>query len=366
MNNRTKRILIMAGGTGGHVFPGLAVAQCLKTQGICVEWLGTQQGIEAQLVPAAGIKLNILSVTGLRGKKFNKLRALLQLIHACWQAVHIVWMFQPDLVLGMGGFASGPGGLAAWLLRKPLVIHEQNAIPGFTNRILAYLSTKILSAFLTAFKSSQRVICTGNPVRQEIQCLPAPALRFAERNGSALHVLVLGGSQGAAAINQILPKVAEILGKAFNQKIQIWHQTGARHFLATQAAYDKVNSQPWRVAPFIDEMAEAYAWADLVICRAGATTIAELIAAGLGSILIPYPHATDDHQTHNGACLVSVGAAIMIKQPQLTAEHLAQFLKQFIDSDRSELLKMAEAARSLCQANATENVASVCSELLKK
>ncbi|MFO7604085.1 MAG: undecaprenyldiphospho-muramoylpentapeptide beta-N-acetylglucosaminyltransferase, partial [Gammaproteobacteria bacterium] len=286
-----RHIMIMAGGTGGHIFPALAVAHELRQQGHRVTWLGTPHGMEARLVPQAGYAMEYISIQGLRGHGVARwLLAPFKLLGAILQALRILSRQRPHVVLGMGGFVAGPGGVASWLWRCPLVIHEQNAAPGLTNRLLARLATTVLQAFPNSLPKAR---LTGNPVRDSISRLAPPEQRYAQRQ-DALRILILGGSQGALILNQIVPAALARVGA--QPPLQIWHQCGERHLQATLETYADAGVHA-RVAAFIDDMAEAYAWADLVICRAGALTIAELAAAGVAAVLIPFPHAVDDHQT---------------------------------------------------------------------
>ena len=351
------RVMIMAGGTGGHVFPALAVAQHLRTLGAQVAWLGTRRGLEFDVVPKAGFELHFLSIGGLRGKgTLTLLLAPFKLLMAVFQAVLIVNRYRPSVVLGLGGFVTGPGGVGAWLLRKPLVIHEQNALPGMTNRWLARIAVRVLEAFPGAFPASTHALATGNPLRAEIVALLPPERRFAGRDGK-LRLLVLGGSLGAQALNAAVPAALALLPEA--QRPQVLHQAGKRHIEETQRFYQSAQTQG-DVVEFIADMAEAYAWADVVLCRAGALTVSELAAAGVAAILVPYPHAVDDHQTVNAAYLTAAGAALLVQQPQLTAKHLAELLLSFNEGGtpaRARLLRMAMAARALAQTNATELVA---------
>jgi UDP-N-acetylglucosamine--N-acetylmuramyl-(pentapeptide) pyrophosphoryl-undecaprenol N-acetylglucosamine transferase len=350
------RVLIMAGGTGGHVFPALAVAQHLRTLGAQVAWLGTRRGLESDVVPKAGFELHYLSIGGLRGKgMLTLLLAPFKLLLAVAQALLIVGRYRPSVVLGLGGFVTGPGGVGAWLLRKPLVIHEQNAIPGMTNRWLSRIAVHVLEAFPGAFPAAVHAVPAGNPLRAEIVALAPPQQRFAARDGK-LRLLVLGGSLGAQALNAAVPAALALLREADRPKIL--HQAGKRHIEETRRFYKYAQMQG-DVVEFIADMAEAYAWADVVLCRAGALTVSELAAAGVASILVPYPHAVDDHQTVNAKYLTDVGAALLVQQPQLTANHLAELLQSFIEAGvpaRARLLRMAVAARGLAQTNATELV----------
>lgn len=352
-----KTLLVMAGGTGGHVFPALATADWLRQQGWKIEWLGSQHGIENRLVADAGIKLHAISVTGLRGKgRLSLLLAPFKLVRALWQALAVVRKVNPDAVLGMGGFASGPGGLAAWLLRKPLLVHEQNALPGLTNKLLVRLSTRVMQAFPGAFASKYKALTTGNPVRGDIAALAEPGVRFAERKG-AIRLLVVGGSLGAQAINDCVPQALALIPA--EQRPEVWHQAGAKNLDSARQAYLQAGVEA-RLEPFIDDMQAAYGWADLVICRSGALTVSELAMAGVGSILVPFPFAVDDHQSANGRFLSDQQAACLLPQSQLSAERLQQLLLQL--DDRDQLLAMAQRARALATPHATAMVAQQCQE----
>jgi UDP-N-acetylglucosamine--N-acetylmuramyl-(pentapeptide) pyrophosphoryl-undecaprenol N-acetylglucosamine transferase len=349
-------VLIMAGGTGGHVFPALAVADVLRQRSCDVVWLGTARGIEARLVPAAGIPVEWITVSGLRGRGLRGwLLAPFALLRAIAQAVRVVRRRRPGVVLGLGGFASGPGGVAAWLLRRPLVIHEQNAIAGLTNRVLAHLATTVAEAFPGSFGSTAAVT-TGNPVRATIAALPAPAERFAAR-GPGLRLLVFGGSQGAAVLNRILPEALAAL--PLEQRPAVLHQTGRERRDAVAADY-AARGVVAEVREFIDDMPAAYAWADVAVCRSGALTIAELAAAGLGAILVPFAAAVDDHQTANARYLESRGAATVLREQTLTAAALAAELQRWLALGRAGLLARAEAARSAAVADAAQQVAALC------
>jgi UDP-N-acetylglucosamine--N-acetylmuramyl-(pentapeptide) pyrophosphoryl-undecaprenol N-acetylglucosamine transferase len=351
-------ILIMAGGTGGHVFPGLAVARVLRAQQHRVVWLGTRRGLEARAVPAAdlGIDLEWLSIRGVRRAGLARWLLLpFALARSLWQSFRVLRRHQPDVVLSMGGFVAGPGGVMAWLTGTPLVIHEQNAIPGVTNRLLARLADRVLCGFPQSFAARVRTLHVGNPVRHDIAALAAPATRLAGR-GAALRLLVVGGSQGARVFNEIVPAArARLRGQV---ALEVWHQCGRDAQGATAQAYadDTV-----KVAEFIDDMAQAYGWADVVLCRAGAMTVAEVAAAGVASILVPYPYAVDDHQTANARYLVERGAAMLLPQAQLTAERLAEVLSE-LANNRAVLLKMAQAARAAAIVDATDVVARECLE----
>lgn len=350
------RILIMAGGTGGHVFPALAVAQCLRDRGVDVVWLGTRRGLESRVVPAAAFDFVTVPIAGLRGKGIlGWILAPVRVVFAVLLSIRILLRVRPRAVLGMGGFVTGPGGIASWLLHRPLLIHEQNAIAGLTNRLLARFASVVMEAFPGAFATRYLARQTGNPVRAEIAAIASPDQRFAERSG-ALRVLVVGGSQGALALNKNVP--AAIARLAAGQRPEIWHQTGQQGLNTTQALYQQAGVDA-RVAAFIDDMSEAYAWADVVICRAGALTIAELSMAGVASILVPFPYAVDDHQTANARYLETVGAAILMPEDRLTAEVLASLLTEF-SGNRKRLLAMAQAARKQSHPEAAKQVADLC------
>jgi UDP-N-acetylglucosamine--N-acetylmuramyl-(pentapeptide) pyrophosphoryl-undecaprenol N-acetylglucosamine transferase len=347
----------MAGGTGGHVFPALALARLLRSRSYQVVWLGTRRGLEARIVPADNFPIEWLSVGGLRGKGLKTLLAApFRLVLALYQALRVMRRHRPIVVVGLGGFVTGPGGVAAWLTRAPLVIHEQNAIAGFTNRRLAPLACEVLEAFPNSFAAGTKARPIGNPVRQEIFAVPPPAERFASRGGT-IRILVIGGSLGAMRLNTVVPfALARLAGGAIHCDVR--HQAGERWAESARKSYAdaKVRAD---VQPFIENMAEAYAWADLVICRAGALTISELAAAGVGAILVPFPAAVDDHQTHNARYLVSEGAAVLIADRELTAERLSEELQRLC-AGRGKLLAMAERARLLARPQAAEELAASC------
>lgn len=357
----TATVLIMAGGTGGHVFPALAVADVLLRTGLRVQWLGTARGIEADLVPKAGIPLHFISVSGFRGKGLRtQLAAPFRIARALWQALQLLKRVNPQCVLGLGGFASGPGGVAAWLLRKPLVIHEQNAVAGTTNRLLAFIAKRVLLGYPHALENENAEF-VGNPVRAAIANLAPPEQRWRERTG-ALRLLVLGGSLGAQPINAVIPAAIALLPE--NLRPEIIHQTGRAHVDAVRERYRELNDGRalnifLNVEPFIDDMAAAYAWADAVLCRAGALTIAELAAAGVGAILVPLPHAIDDHQTHNARWLSEQHAGVLIPQNELSAENLAHLLRE-MSAKPQELMAWARNARALAKPDAAQRVAAAC------
>lgn len=362
----TVKIMIMAGGTGGHIFPALAVATHLRDQGAEIMWLGTRHGMEAELVPKAGFDIEWISIAGLRGKgALSWLFAPFKLMLAITQALIIFRRCRPMAVLGMGGFASGPGGVVSRLLGIPLVIHEQNAVAGLTNRLLSRLAGQCLQAFPDALPQRCAAAVVGNPVRADIAALPDPQQRFAGRSG-ALRLLVLGGSLGAQSLNQVVPEMLKCLPE--NVLIEVRHQAGKNKFDETRQVYAEANSRAnvaAEVTPFIADMAEAYGWADIVLCRAGALTIAELAAAGVAAILIPFPYAVDDHQTVNAAYLADAGAAVLIPQNKLNAQMLADKIISITTGDgdsRAQLLIMANKARDMALIHATEQVARVCME----
>jgi len=359
MNDAQAPVLIMAGGTGGHIFPGLAVAAALRARGIPVVWLGARRGMETRIVPQHDIELRTVPVAGLRGKGLMaRFTAPWMLARALLGASRILREIRPRSVLSLGGYAAGPGGMAAWLQRRPLLVHEQNRIPGFTNRMLARFARKVMSGFRDAFAASFRAEWTGNPVRSDIASLPSPAARFAERAG-APHLLVLGGSLGARTLNLGLPNALSLIPA--DRRPQVRHQCGEAHLEATRAAYARSDVEA-SVEPFIADMAEAYARADLVVCRAGALTLAELAAAGLGAILMPFPHAVDDHQTKNAEGFVAAGAAELVQDRDFEPSHFAGLLERLL-RDAGKRLAMADAARTLAKPDAAEVIAERCLEV---
>jgi UDP-N-acetylglucosamine--N-acetylmuramyl-(pentapeptide) pyrophosphoryl-undecaprenol N-acetylglucosamine transferase len=346
-------VLIMAGGTGGHIFPGIAVAQELLARGIPVLWLGSAGGLETRLVPQAGLPIETLAIAGVRGKGlFALLTAPLRILRAVFAAWRVLGRTKPRSALALGGFASGPGGIAAWLRGVPLTVHEQNRVPGVTNRILSHFAKKRLCGFDGAFKHAE---WTGNPVRREIAALPSPRERFATHAG-APRLLVLGGSQGARALNARVPAALATLPK--DRRPSVRHQCGARLADAARAAYASAQVEA-SVEPFIDDMAAAYAWADVIICRAGALTLAELAAAGVGAVLVPFPFAVDDHQTKNAAAMMQAGAALLLPEGEATSERIAATLSDLL-GDRARLLAMAESARTLAKPDAAARIADAC------
>ena len=350
----SRSILIMAGGTGGHIFPALAVADVLRAQGWHVTWMGAPNSMEAELVPKHGYEMAWVRFSGLRGKGLlRKLLLPLNLLVALGQSAAVLLGKRPDVVLGMGGYITFPGGIMAALLRRPLLIHEQNSVAGLSNKVLARLAACALSGFPQVLPNAE---WCGNPVRDSIAALPEPQARYAARDG-ALNVLVVGGSLGAKAINECVPQALALVPQAARPKVV--HQTGRQHFELVQAAYRQANVDA-EIKPFLEDMAHYYAQADVVICRAGALTIAELAAAGVASILVPFPFAVDDHQTGNARFLSERGAAILLQQSELMPQHLADLLQ---DITRVRALVMAQAARAAAQPAAAQRVAEACMEL---
>ncbi len=344
--------LIMAGGTGGHVFPGLAVAEEMRAAGWDVVWMGAPTGMEARLVPARGYRMAYVRAAALRGK--GLLAALLlplNLLIGFAQAARAIFRLRPDVVLGMGGYVAFPGGMMASLLARPLAVHEQNAIAGLTNRVLAALADKAMTAFPDALKGAE---WTGNPVRRDIAAIAPPEARFAGRSGP-LRLLVVGGSLGAQALNECVPQALALL----EPRPTVVHQSGDKHLEALRANYRAAGVEG-ELVPFIDDMAQRYAEADLVICRAGAITIAELSAGGMASVLVPFPHAVDDHQSANARFLAEQGAALLLPQPELTPRKLADTLRSL---ERPRLLEMARRARGLGKPDAARQVAARCMEI---
>ena len=356
-------VLMMAGGTGGHVYPALAVASELVARGYRVEWVGTVRGLEHRVVPAAGILLHCLPVRGVRGKNvLHKLLALWFLVLASMQALWLVFRRSPGCVVGMGGYVAGPAGLAAWLLRKPLLIHEQNAVAGTTNRMLAPLATKIVAGFPGAFSPEVAYTVLGNPVRRQL--IMARAANTYDFSGQrSLRLLVLGGSLGAQPINEVMPGAIHHLVHSDGAGIEVWHQSGAGHDHDLRQRYGDLLQQGVRVEPFIEEMAEAYAWSDLVLCRAGALTVAELSIMGRPAILVPLPHAIDDHQTANARSLTDCGGATLLRQSDMNESSLAGLLLEFLGAPQ-RLAAMAAASFAAATPDAADRVSDCCEELI--
>ena len=356
-------ILMMAGGTGGHVYPALAVATELIDRGYRVEWVGTVRGLEHRVVPAAGILLHCLPVRGVRGKSvLHKLLALWFLVLASLQALWLVFRRSPGCVVGMGGYVAGPAGVASWLLRKPLLIHEQNAVAGTTNRILAPMATKIVAGFPGAFSKEIAYVVLGNPVRRQL--IMARGVSAYDYTGQRpLRLLVLGGSLGAQPINEVMPGVIQQLAQSQGAGIEVWHQSGGGHDEQLRHRYGDLLQQGVRVAPFIEEMSEAYAWADLVLCRAGALTVAELSIMGRPAILVPLPHAIDDHQTANARALTHCGAAALLRQSDMSESILIDMVLDYLRSPQ-RLSEMAAAAYAAATPDSAERVSDCCEELM--
>jgi len=357
MTASSPHILIMAGGTGGHVYPALAVAEELRRRGIGVTWLGTQNGLEARVVPEKQFAIHFITSVGVRGKGvMNALFAPFKMLRGLREALAVIRKLKPVSVLGMGGFVSVPGGIACWLSRRPLVIHEQNAIAGSANRLLSRLATRSLQGFDGALANG---IYTGNPVRGEITALPAHEITTERTH--PLNLLVLGGSLGAKPINEVLPVILKSLLPT--KTVNVWHQTGKTTYDATLERYRQqqidIDGVRVRVAPYIDDMASAYQWADLVLCRAGAMTLAEIACAGLPAVLVPLPHAIDDHQNKNARYFADHGAAIVLPQHEMTADHVIHLLSSLL-MDRSRLQAMAMQARHLGKPDAAQRVADIC------
>ena len=355
------RLLVVAAGTGGHVYPALAVAERLRSTGVDVSWLGTAVGIESRLVPAAGFAFHVSKVAGLRGQGLaGWLAAPLLLLRSALRSIAVLAQVRPHVVLGMGGYGAGPGGLVARLLGVPLVIHEQNAVPGLTNRILARFATRVLEAFPASFAARRRAIHTGNPVREALTRSPVPQTRLARRGGR-LRVLVVGGSQGARALNEVVPCALAI--DSLGARVRVWHQCGPAHVEATRDGYG-AHGLDAEVTGYIEDMGAAYAWTDVAVCRAGAMTIAELAAVGVASILVPFPYAADDHQRHNARYLADRGAAILVAQDSLDARSLAAALRS-LHENRDRVESMSRAAYDAAVRDATQRVAAQCLEVAR-
>ena len=361
-SSRAGTLMVMAGGTGGHVFPGLAVAHWMQARGWRVVWLGNASGMEATLVPKHGIAMEYVRFGGVRGKGLKtKLMLPVNLLRACSQSLRALRSVKPDVVLGMGGYITFPAGLMSMLSGTPLVLHEQNSIAGLANKVLAHVAKRVLVAFPNALPNAE---WTGNPIRAELALALPPKERYAARNAgpeARLSVLVVGGSLGAAALNETVPKALALLDPALRPRVV--HQAGAKHIDALKANYAAAGlsvDDDVQLVPFIDDMANAYAAADLVICRSGAMTVSEIAAVGVAALFVPFPFAVDDHQTTNAAFLANEGAAHLIQQRDLSAEKLAGWLR---DQTRETLAAMAEKARALAKPDATERVGRVCADV---
>jgi UDP-N-acetylglucosamine--N-acetylmuramyl-(pentapeptide) pyrophosphoryl-undecaprenol N-acetylglucosamine transferase len=355
-NNKPKTLLVMAGGTGGHVFPGLAVADKLKQEGWQISWLGTAERMEAQLVPEHGYEIDFINVVGIRRNGIKRLLAApFQITKSIFQARKVLRERHVDLVLGMGGFASGPGGIAAWTMGIPVILHEQNAAAGMTNRLLAYFSKKVLMGFSGAF-SGEKAVLVGNPIRKALLALPEKSISDVSL---PLKVLVVGGSLGAQVLNKIVPEAALNLEAS---QLSILHQTGKGNSASVLTAYAQT-AMEHKVQDFISDMANAYDWADVIICRAGALTVAEVAAVGLPAIFVPLPHAVDDHQTKNAQSLVNANAAMLIAQKDLNTNKLSESLRT-LSQNRQLLIDMSKNCKSVAMTDATERVATVCNSLV--
>ncbi|SFU32478.1 UDP-N-acetylglucosamine-N-acetylmuramylpentapeptide N-acetylglucosamine transferase [Paenacidovorax caeni] len=349
-----KTALIMAGGTGGHIFPGLAVAQALRARGWRVHWLGTPGSMESRIVPPQGFAFEAIDFSGVRGKGLTTLALLpLRLLRAFWQALAVVRRVRPDVVLGMGGYVTFPGGMMAVLAGKPLVLHEQNSVAGLANKVLAGVADRIFTAFPSVLKKGQWV---GNPLREGFLAQPEPAVRFAGRSGP-LRLLVVGGSLGAKALNEIVPQALALIPEA--ERPQVTHQSGAAQIDALRAHYAAAGVQA-TLTPFIDDTASAFAQADVVVCRAGASTVTELAAVGAAAVFVPFPAAVDDHQTTNAQFLVQAGGGWLVQQRDLTPGGLAQMLQNM---ERSALVQRAQNAKKMQKTEATAVVVAACEEL---
>ncbi len=368
MSKRPK-LLVMAGGTGGHIFPGIAVAEHLQAQGWDIHWLGTAKRMEATLVPKHGFDISFINIAGVRNKGVMSLIKIpFKLLQSVMQSIKVIREIKPDVVLGMGGYASAPGGLAAWLLGKPLILHEQNAVAGMSNRYLSCLASKVFSAFPNAFKPRVKATVVGNPIRKEITALLqeslAEQLDDNDNEISTKNVLIVGGSLGAEILNQLVPQaMKQLKGLSFS----VWHQTGKHKLNDVVQAYKETDlpSDNVKITEFIDNMSGAYQWADVVVCRAGALTVSELAIAGKPAIFVPLPHAVDDHQTKNAQYLVDKGAAKLLPQGSLTSMEISQTLNTLCVTKKS-LLQMSKAAKAAAFTDATEKVAMACIEQVNK
>jgi UDP-N-acetylglucosamine--N-acetylmuramyl-(pentapeptide) pyrophosphoryl-undecaprenol N-acetylglucosamine transferase len=358
MNSNPDGVLIMAGGTGGHIFPGLAVAESLHRNGVAVRWLGATGAMEGQRVPAAGIELDTVDIAGLRGKGISRwLLMPWRLLRAVYQAFSIMGARRPACAISFGGYAAGPGGLAAMLRGVPLLVHEQNRVPGLTNRVLSKFAKIALQAFPGTWPESLHARTCGNPVRQQLVSVEPPDQRMSGRTG-VLRLLVTGGSQGARFLNRLLPAALELMQTG--ERPEVRHQAGRGWIDETRGYYRKAGVEA-EVSEFIDDMAGAYSWADLVVCRSGALTVYELAAVGVAAILVPFPHAVDDHQSRNAEFLVEAGAANMMPEVDCGPESMAAVLASLL-GNRDELKKMACAARSVSVPDSAERVAAMCME----
>jgi UDP-N-acetylglucosamine--N-acetylmuramyl-(pentapeptide) pyrophosphoryl-undecaprenol N-acetylglucosamine transferase len=358
MKNKN-RLMIMAGGTGGHVFPALAVAESLRAKGSEVAWLGTRAGLEARVVPERGFEMHWVDIKGVRGSGLlGWCKAPFRILSAVWQSFRAVRAFRPGCVLGMGGFVAGPGGVAAKLTGTPLIVHEQNAVAGLTNRVLAKIASRVLSGFPNVNGLPTAAEWVGNPVRNDIYTSNAEEQVAASVAVAKLKVLVIGGSQGAHSFNVYLPQLLQ----ATELDLDIWHQSGRGRLADTEDAYAATDLKP-KLSEFIDDMAAALAWADVLVCRAGAMTLAECCAAGKPALLVPYPFSAGDHQRVNGQMMVDAGAAVMVDNAALQDIKTATVLTKLF-ADRNQLLAMGRSARELARPDALDRVVAVCEELM--
>jgi UDP-N-acetylglucosamine--N-acetylmuramyl-(pentapeptide) pyrophosphoryl-undecaprenol N-acetylglucosamine transferase len=361
MSSGGQGVLIMAGGTGGHIYPGLAVATSLRNADVPVRWLGARGGMECDKVPPSGISLDVVDISGLRGKGLASwIIGPFKLLRAVWQAWRLMGYNRPACAISFGGYAAGPGGLAAKLRGVPLLVHEQNRIPGMTNRTLARFASKVLQAFPGSWDDSLEAVSVGNPVRREVVDLEEPGARYENREGP-LRILLTGGSQGALALNRLLPKALEQMAGV--HEFTVRHQAGPRWVEETQATYEQAGVKA-EVTDFIEDMASAYAWADVVVCRAGALTVSEVAAAGVAALFIPFPHAVDDHQTRNAEFLVENDAALLLQESQTDARTLANVLSP-LAGDRARLASMAIRGRAVAVPDSANRVAALCREYMQ-
>ena len=359
---KQKTLLVMAGGTGGHIFPGIAVADELKAQGWNIHWLGTAKRMEAEIVPKHGYEISFINIAGLRNKDWKTwLKTPFKLMQSVMQSIKVIRQVNPDVVLGMGGYASAPGGFAAWLLGKPLVLHEQNAVAGLSNRFLSKIASKVLSAFPDAFATNVAHQVVGNPLRSDIVAIDS---QIPEQPASSKKVLVVGGSLGAKILNDVVPQA---INQIKVQNLNVWHQTGSGNEKQVMENYQTYGlpAERIKVTEFIDNMSEAYQWADVVICRAGALTVSELAMAAKPAIFVPLPHAVDDHQTKNAKYLVDRGAAKLLAQAEFNGTTLAQMLNSLFISDKV-VQSMSKAAHDAAHADATIRVAQTCAGVVRK
>lgn len=361
----SRSALIMAGGTGGHVFPGLAIATALRERNWDVSWVGTSRGLEARVVPDNGIRLHTLKTLGLRGKGlWSTIKGVLSLVLSCLQALCLLITNRPSVVIGFGGYAAGPAGIVAWLLGVPVVIHEQNAVAGTTNRLLSRVAKRVLAGFEGAFASRPSVLVTGNPVRSALAVLPSKAYADAVfSNVKPLKLAILGGSQGALALNKGVPMALSTLSGDALRCIAVRHQCGLNHRDVTESAWSALSLADIEITPFVDDMAELYQWADIAICRAGALTVCELAATGTPSVLVPLPNAIDNHQLKNAEALRDAGGAVIIEQSNLDSGALETFLNETL-SQSQRLADMSSAAKRWSKPDATERVVAVIEEVV--